>query len=214
MVSSQHEAMHRLFQHDPGTFARAFRALHLPFPDPIEVIILSTDLTDPAPVERRADTVLRIETHTGPFLLLVEAQGKEDPTRASAWAYYVSYLHAKYTLPIVLLVVCQDRSTAAWAEGPLSIGMPQWSSLMVHPLVLGPHNVAPVTDRKTAEADIPLATLSAITHAKDADVIAILEPLAAALRRSGKTPEHVIFAELTERGLGKDTAATRIWRNL
>lgn len=37
MVSSQREAMHRIFRHDPGTFARAFHALGLPFPDPLEV---------------------------------------------------------------------------------------------------------------------------------------------------------------------------------
>lgn len=58
MVSSQHEAMHRLFQHDPGTFARAFRALGPPFPEPLEVLLLSTDLTEPAPVER--NYILRV----------------------------------------------------------------------------------------------------------------------------------------------------------
>ncbi|MGM7646521.1 hypothetical protein ACSVDM_16600 [Nocardia sp. JW2] len=31
MVTSQHEAMHRIFRHDARTFARAFHALDLPF---------------------------------------------------------------------------------------------------------------------------------------------------------------------------------------
>ncbi|WP_069166371.1 hypothetical protein [Nocardia altamirensis] len=213
MVSSQHEAMHRLFQHDPGTFARAFRALHLPFPDPTEVILLSTDLTEPTPVERRADTVLRIETATGPFLLLVEAQSKEDATRPPAWAYYLSHLYAKYTLPTVLLVVCQDKTTAEWATGPLTIGMEQWPSLVVRPLVLGPHNVPSITDIDTAKSDIPLATLSAITHAKDPDVNAILKTLAAALRSVGDADDHDIFAELTEQGLA-NSPALKYWRTL
>ncbi|MEU0503708.1 hypothetical protein [Nocardia sp. NPDC005998] len=213
MVSSQHEAMHRLFQHDPGTFARAFRALGLPFPEPLEVLLLSTDLTEPAPVERRADTVLRVSSAQGQFLLLVEAQSKHDPTRPAAWAYYVAFLHAKYVLPIVLLVVCQDRVAASWARGPLPIGMPQWTSLTVHPLVLGPHNVPPVTEVEVAASDIPLATLSAITHAKEECAGAILETLAAALRSTGGTPEHNIFAELTELGLG-DSPAADIWRKL
>ncbi len=37
MVSSSHEAMHRIFQEDPGMFARTFRALNIPFSDPVAV---------------------------------------------------------------------------------------------------------------------------------------------------------------------------------
>ncbi|WP_342791229.1 hypothetical protein [Streptomyces montanus] len=46
MVSSSHEAMHRIFQEDPGAFARTFRALDLPFPDPVAVSLMPTDLTE------------------------------------------------------------------------------------------------------------------------------------------------------------------------
>ncbi|MGW4242634.1 MobF family relaxase [Nocardia sp. NPDC004722] len=52
MVSARHEAMHRIFQHDPAMFARAFRALALPFPDPTEVTVLPTDLTEHRPPRR------------------------------------------------------------------------------------------------------------------------------------------------------------------
>ncbi|WP_194820074.1 hypothetical protein [Nocardia sp. XZ_19_385] len=214
MVSPQHEAMHRLFQHDPGTFARAFRTLGLPFPDPHEVVLLSTDLTEPAPIERRADTVLRIGSSHGPFLLLVEAQRREDKDKPAAWAYYLAYLHSKYDLPIVLLVVCQDQPTAMWAEGPLHIGMPLWPSLAVRPLVLGPHNVPRITDLATAASDIPLTALSAITHAKEPDVGEILKTFAAALRDIGEVAEHNIFAELTELALGRNSKATQLWRKL
>lgn len=37
MVSSSHEAMHKIFTHDPAAFARAFHVLGLPFPDPVAV---------------------------------------------------------------------------------------------------------------------------------------------------------------------------------
>ncbi|WP_406232291.1 hypothetical protein [Nocardia sp. NBC_01009] len=213
MVRSPHEAMHRLFQHDPGVFTRAFHELALPFDDPLEVALLSTDLTESRPIERRVDTVMRIVTASGSFLLLVEAQGDKDPDKPASWAYYLSHLLAKFGLPPVLLVVCQDQSTATWAAGPWQLGPPQWSSLVVRPLVLGPHNVPEVTDVETAAADIPLAALSAITHAKAPGIGAILKALVTALRDIGNTDEAQLFAELTELGLSS-SPAIETWRKL
>ncbi|MFD8523474.1 hypothetical protein ACFV2D_26130 [Streptomyces capillispiralis] len=46
MVSSSHEALHRIFQQDPGLFARAARNLGVAFPPPISSTELSTDLTE------------------------------------------------------------------------------------------------------------------------------------------------------------------------
>ncbi|MEU4836987.1 hypothetical protein [Nocardia testacea] len=214
MVGSAHEAMHRLFQHDPGVFARAFRALELPFGDPSEVAVLTNDLTEIHPLERRVDTLLRITPVVGaPFLLLVEAQSRKDRDKPSAWAYYLTYLHAKYRLGVVLLVVCQDTGTAEWANEPITIGLPNWPTVTVRPLVLGPHNVPVVTDPNLASADIPLATLSAITHAKDAGVDAILRALAEALHGLGNEEDLHVFAELTELGLA-NTAAADTWSKL
>ncbi|MGV9667192.1 hypothetical protein [Nocardia niigatensis] len=212
MVSSKHEAMHRLFRSHPEVFGRAFETLGLPFPGPREVALLPNDLTEIDPIERRVDTLLRLDTDEGSFLLLVEAQGKDDRNKPSSWAYYLSHVHAKYQLPPVLLVVCQDTSTARWAEGPLTIGPRQWTSLVVRPLVLGPHNVPAVSDPCIAAGDIPLAALSAITHANDAGIGAILKALATALQ-SIDEDDALIFAELTELGLGKSPAA-QTWRQL
>lgn len=213
MVGSQHEALHRIFQHDPGMFARAFRELKVPLGVPSEVALLPTDLTEIRPLERRVDTLLRFTTSAGRFLLLVEAQGECDPDKPSAWAYYLAHAHAKYRLPAVLLVVCHDRGTAAWASRPVELGPAFWAaSFTVQPLVLGPDNVPVVTDPATAAADVPLATLSAMTHAKDPCIDAILKSLAAALRGIDEEDAHV-FAELTELGLGISKAA-ETWRTL
>ncbi|CAM4528947.1 hypothetical protein NONI108955_44845 [Nocardia ninae] len=212
MVGSQHEAMHRIFQHDPKMFARAFRALDVPLDDPTEVVLLPTDLTEVRPLERRVDTLLRFTTATGQFLLLVEAQGEDDPAKPSAWAYYLAHAHAKYRLPALLLVVCHDQATALWAARPVAFGQPFWSSLTMRPLVLGPENVRPVTDPDEAAADIALTALSAMTHAKDPCIGEILKALAAALRGIDEEDAHVI-AELTELGLGKSPAA-HTWRHL
>lgn len=213
MVSSSHEAMHRIFQEDPGAFARTFRRLDLPFPDPVAVSLMPTDLTEIQPTERRVDTLLRIDTASGEsHLLIVEAQGKPNPKKPSSWAYYVAHLREKYGIPPVLVVTCQDTSTAKWAEKPIVIGPGYWPTLTLRPLVLGPHNVPVITDPSAAARDVPLATLSAITHAKDPNAAAILKALAVALKTIDEATAR-IFAELTELGLGKAPAA-KTWRQL
>ncbi|MEU6380010.1 hypothetical protein [Streptomyces sp. NPDC046909] len=216
MVTSSHEAMHRIFQEDPGVFARTFRRLDLPladFPDPVAVSLLPNDLTEIQPTERRVDTLLRIDATSGEsHLLIIEAQGKPNPKKPSSWAYYVAHLREKYGIPPVLVVTCQDRSTARWAEKPIVIGPAFWPTLTLRPLVLGPHNVPVITDPSAAARDIPLATLSAITHAKDPNAPAILKALAVALKTIDEDTAR-IFAELTELGLGKALAA-ETWRQL
>jgi hypothetical protein len=89
--------MHRIFQEDPGVFARAFKALGIPFPTPIAASVLSPDATERKPIERRIDSVIRFETDdSGPYLLAVEAQCQGDKHKPAAWAYHASYLSAKH----------------------------------------------------------------------------------------------------------------------
>ncbi|MFF2942356.1 hypothetical protein ACFVSQ_21165 [Streptomyces niveus] len=213
MVSSPHEAMHRIFQEYPGLFSRVSEVLGVAFSTPTSVAVLPTDLTESRPVERRVDTLLRLDTeHEEPLLLAVESQGKKDPDKPASWTYYLSYLYAKYKTPPVLLVVCQDRATAEWAARPVHIGPKQWASLTLRPLVAGPHNMPLITNAADARKDLALATLSAITHADDPDIGAILKSLSAALREA---PESLAgpLVELTAQGLGKRPAAEQ-WRNL
>ncbi|MFE4493475.1 hypothetical protein ACFRKD_13595 [Streptomyces niveus] len=213
MVSSPHEAMHRIFQEYPGLFSRVSEVLGVAFSPPTSVAVLPTDLTESRPVERRVDTLMRLDTeHEEPLLLAVESQGKKDPDKPASWTYYLSYLYAKYKTPPVLLVVCQDRATAEWAARPVHIGPKQWASLTLRPLVAGPHNMPLITNAADARKDLALATLSAITHADDPDIGAILKSLSAALREA---PESLAgpLVELTAQGLGKRPAAEQ-WRNL
>ncbi|MER5553262.1 hypothetical protein ABT001_16575 [Streptomyces sp. NPDC002793] len=214
MVSSPHEAMHRIFQEYPDLFSRVSEVLGVNIPTPTSATVLATDLTENSPVERRVDTLLRIETQDdGPFLLAIEAQGKKDPRKTASWPYYVSYLHNRYgALPILLLVVCQDHATARWAARPITIGLRQWRTLTLNPLVAGPHNMPVIKNVAEARKDLALATLAAITHADDPDVDAILKTLSAALR---DTPESIAepIAELIAQGLG-DRPAAQQWRNL
>ncbi|MFF0116000.1 RpnC/YadD family protein [Streptomyces prasinus] len=213
MVSSSHEAMHRIFQHDPGLFSRVSHFLGVDVPTPVRATVLPTDLTDTRPVERRVDTLLRLETaEQGAFLLAVEAQGKRVPGKSADWAYYIAHLWTKYRLPTALLVVCQDHATARWAQQPVCSGPPQLPTLTLTPLVAGPHNMPVITDPEEARADLVLASLAAITHAADTVVNEILKALSTALRDA---PEDIAdpIVEFTAQGLG-NRPAKHLWRNL
>ncbi|NGO49190.1 hypothetical protein [Streptomyces ureilyticus] len=215
MIGSSHEALHRIFQKDPGLLTRACqRLLHIPFPEPREIAVLNADLTEIQPIERRVDTLLRVDTDDGDYLLVIESQGKKNEAKRGSWAYYLSYLYEKYRCEPVLLVVTQCSSTARWAAQPIRFGLPGWSSLTVRPIVLGPDNVPVIADEREAERDIPLAVFSAMTHGKGPGAAAILEPLAAALGGGViDTETAAVFAELIESGL-VDPQAKKIWRDL
>ncbi|MFJ8094076.1 hypothetical protein [Streptomyces griseofuscus] len=54
MVGSSHEASRRIFQKDPAVLTKALqRVLHVPFPEPREIVAMNVDLTEIEPVERR-----------------------------------------------------------------------------------------------------------------------------------------------------------------
>lgn len=213
MVSSPHEAMHRIFQDRPGLFSGVSEVLGVDFGPPVAITVVPTDLTEARPVERRVDTLLRIDTENdASYLLAIESQGKKDPAKPASWAYYLSYLHTKYRLPPVLLVVCQSQATAEWAERPFFIGPPQWAALTLRPLVAGPHNMPVLTDAAEVRKDLALATLSLITHGADRDPGVILKAMTTALR---DTPEDVKnpIVDLISQGLGTLPAAA-LWRKL
>ncbi|CAL9486546.1 hypothetical protein [Streptomyces sp. enrichment culture] len=216
MVSSSHETLHRIFQEDPGLFVRAVKGVGVTFADPVAAVPFPTDLTENRPVERRVDTLLRLETGDGArFLLAVESQGKPDSDKPASWAYYLSHLHAKYRLPPLLLVVCADRRTADWASRHVDIGPVQWPSLTVRPLVLGPDSLPVINTPDEAARDIPLTVLSAAVHRRDPDAGAILKALATALKDLSADDESTAskFIELTEQGLGT-TPAANLWRQI
>ncbi|MFD7765399.1 hypothetical protein [Streptomyces sp. NPDC059787] len=213
MVSSSHEALHRVFQKDPALLTRALqRVLNIHFPEPRDFAVLNADLTEIEPVERRVDTLMRVETDKGAYLLVVEAQGKVDDAKRGSWAYYLSYLYAKYRCEPVLIVITQSRATARWAARPIRLGLPGWHSLTVRPLVLGPENVPVIRDEQEAERDVPLAVLSAMTHGRGKRAAAILEPLAAALRTMDAESAAVFVAFVDSCLI--DTQAKEIWRDL
>ncbi|MBO0803063.1 MAG: hypothetical protein J2P25_08315 [Nocardiopsaceae bacterium] len=215
-VSPEHEALHRVFLNDEQLFSRAvFRVLGIKLPAD-KMTELNVDLTEIRPVERRADSVLRAEFvpggADGDFILLIESQTEQEDTRRMSWPYYVAYLHDKYKVDVVLIVVCRKLATARWAREPIRIGRPDAICMTVTPLVLGPDNVPLLTTAEEAAADPHFAVFAALTHGHGRGKRVILEALAAALGTidEGKAED---LAEFTEVGLG-DSPGAEIWRKL
>ncbi|MFD9115989.1 hypothetical protein [Streptomyces bottropensis] len=158
------------------------------------------------------DSLVRVDTDEGAFLLVLESQGRQDERKRGSWPYYLAYLHEKYRVEPVLIVMTQNRSTAKWAAQPIRFGLPDWASLVVRPLVLGPDNVPVIANEAEVARDVTLAVFSAITHGKGQDAAEILEPLAAVLQTLNPDTAAV-FAELVESGL-VDDQAKKMWKEL
>ncbi|MFE0133733.1 hypothetical protein ACFWY6_19515 [Streptomyces sp. NPDC059037] len=214
MVTSQHEVSHRIFQQQPELLTPVFRILGVPLPEKPSVEVITPDVTETRPLERWIDTLLRISAPDGSaFLLAIEAQMRRDPDKAASWGYYLSYLHSKYNIPALLLVVCQDKATSAWAMGPFRMGLSDWTALSVHPMVVGPGNVPMITDPEEIAQDFTFAAFSAVTHGRSPGHKAILEALVTALGSTGnrKTFDH--YWQLVDAGLG-DIPARAAWKDL
>ncbi|MGA5487815.1 hypothetical protein ACPCK1_08575 [Streptomyces pseudogriseolus] len=213
MVTATHEASHRLFQEHPEALAPVFEALGLPPPSKPDFRELSPDTTEIRPVERRADTVLMFEPDMGEhFVLAVEAQTKKDPEKARNWAYDVAYLRAKYDLPVLLVAVCRDSATAAWAMGPFACSVGPWTTQVTRPFVLGPQTVPEVTEEAEVARRPALAALSAIVHSQGRRTAAILETVARGLVALEPDITRYWF-EVVEVGL-ESTPARENWRKL
>ncbi|MFF5017554.1 hypothetical protein [Streptomyces sp. NPDC001165] len=213
MVTSAHEGMHRIFQERPEILTPVFGLLGVPLSAKATVDAVTTDVTEARPLERRVDTVLCVGPSDGEdFLLAIESQSGKDEGKASSWAYYVAYLQAKYRLPVLLLVVCQDRSTAKWATGPFDCGTRGWTAQRTFPLVAGPDNLPKITDIRTATKNPALAVLSALAHARSADCEAILRAITTALQEIRETdPETAdYFFDFLEISLGNTPAGQKL----
>jgi hypothetical protein len=213
MVTSHHEAAHRIFQERPQLLVSTLRILDVPLPDGASFEVLPTDTTEIEPLERRVDSVLRVTPPSGrSFVVAIESQRRPDPDKGFSWAYYLGYLKSRYKCQALLLAVCPDKATATWAAGPFDLGPDGWVSLSVRPLALGPDNVPVIADPAEAARNMPMATLSAMMHGRNPGSEAILEALARALGAVGDE-DAKYYAHTIEAGLGT-AQAREIWRNL
>ncbi|MFJ8716778.1 hypothetical protein ACIRD9_26955 [Streptomyces violaceus] len=213
MVTSTHETSHRIFQDHPEVLTPAFEALGLPPPAKATIEALTPDATEIKPLERRVDTVLKVEPSEGDgFLIAIEAQTARSRDKGSSWSYYVAYLRAKFDLPVLLVAVCRNRPTASWAAGPFECRVGNWMTQATRPFVLGPDNVPVITDESMIVREPAMATFSAIVHSDSEDAPAILGMVARGMRSFDKATAKY-WCEWLEVGL-EDTPVQETWREL
>ena len=205
--------MHQYFRDNPESIEHTFRGIGFDsFPDITSSIEISGDVTVLEPTERRADSVLRMTTKAGDrFIMIFEAQRERSEEKRARWPQYLTNLYDRHKEPVVLVVVCHDRATAAWAEKPISLGPDFWATCVVNPLVLGPHNV-PAPTGPISEEDLPLAVFGVITRGKDPEVAGILGGVAEALQKTDeKTRENfVLYIQLAL----TDPFVAEEWKNM
>lgn len=172
--------------------------------------MLPNDVTEIKPLERRVDTAMYIQSTDGfSYIVVFEAQGKKDAAKRRSWPYYLAYLHERYRCPVLLVVICQDPSTAKWAREPIEIGVGEFTSFAAFPFVLEPKTV-PVLSQ-IDEKDLLLGVLSVITHGREIDK-AELRTLAKALW-SADAETRTDLATYVQLGLGSLPAASE-WRTI
>lgn len=163
---------------------------------------------------RSMDSVPRVVRPDGrePFILLVEAQTGVETKKETSWPYYIAYLRDRYKLEVVLLVLCVDTATAAWAARPLRTGLGRPTQVTV-PHVLGPSNVPRVSRIQDASTDLDFAAFCLWIHSNDPDIEGILTVMGEALAQDTDREARDDLAGLIEDGLGSEHAR-KIWRNL
>src|SRR5215470_6216245 len=180
MLSYVHEALAEMFRDRPALAAELLTGLFgVSVPLFEQARVSSADLTDVAPTEYRADVVVILSVMDAPVLgVVVEAQLRDDGRKRRSWPAYVATLYARLGCPVELLVVCPDRTAAAWCGTPIAVN---GSGFVLTPQVFGPGQVPVVTDPELAKRQPELAVLSAMAHGERSGDKGVFEALLAAL---------------------------------
>lgn len=181
MPSHVHEALIELFRQRPALAAELLRSqLGVPMPPYATATVGSSDLTDLSPTEYRADAVVVLTGDDAPVgAVVVEVQLRRDPAKRWSWPVYLTTLRARLRVPVVLLVVCPDRTSATWCSAPIDLGHPGWT---LRPVVIAPDRVPVLTDPEEAAGSPELAVLSAMAHGAGTDGDKVLSAFMSGLR--------------------------------
>ncbi|MFI1420010.1 hypothetical protein ACH4VX_18880 [Streptomyces sp. NPDC020731] len=215
MPNVSHDTLHGFLPGRPKALNRALDLLDLGIPPGVTTETLPTDASGaPKMFTRQMGSVLRVVRPDGrdPFILLVEAQTRIETKKETSWPYYIAYLRDRYRLEVVLLVLCVDTATAAWAARPLRTGVGRPTQVTV-PHVLGPSNVPRMNRVQDASADLDFAAFCLWIHSNDPDIEGILTVVGEALAQDTDRDAQDDLAGLIEDGLGSEHAR-KIWRNL
>jgi hypothetical protein len=158
-----HEMPLEMIQRRPG-FALELLALATDG-DPTgygDVRLESVDMNVRLPVEYRADSVVSLTAPDGErVFVIIEIQNRHIKEKIWAWLSYVGCLMGTRKCPVMLVVVCPDKSVAAHYDQPIQI---EHSCVVLRPTVVGPDKLPVLSEPEDIAASPELATLGAIAH--------------------------------------------------
>ncbi len=213
MVTQAHEVPNRILQEDPESVTRMLKHIGIPVPRVKQTTVLSPDATESRPLERRIDAVFRVDTEEEPFLVALEVQRDDVESKWSTWLYYCSYLQEKLTLPVILMVICDDAKVAVWASRARAFGPTAHKTMQLAPVVCGPRSVPRFLDPDEVANDLPLAAISVIAHSAEPDADLHMTVFATALEAQPDGENKFTLADLVSAGLSGSPAA-RLWSTI
>jgi hypothetical protein len=192
--SHLHEVLLELFRQRPALAAELLSvAFGLALPAHVAARVEPAEFTDLRPAQYRADAVVALIDSDEPVLaVVVEVQLRPDEDKRWIWPVYLASLRARERCPVVLLVVCPAKPTAAWCRRSIVTGHPGWD---LAPLVLGPESVPLVTDPAEAVRSPEMAVLSVMAHGHGPDRERVLDAFAAALG-SVELDRYTLYSDL------------------
>jgi hypothetical protein len=213
MVTQAHEVPNRILQEDPESVTRMLKHIGIPVPRVKQTTVLSPDATESRPLERRIDAVFRVDTEEEPFLVALEVQRDDVESKWSTWLYYCSYLQEKLTLPVILMVICDNPKVAVWASKARAFGPTAHKTMQLAPIVCGPRSVPKFLDPDQVANDLPLAAISVIAHSAEPDADLQMTVFATALEAQPDGENKFTLADLVSAGLSGSPAA-RLWSTI
>jgi hypothetical protein len=174
-VSFLHEAPRLLLEARPSLL---FELLGTPVPEAAQVNMVSADLTQALPAERRADAVVTVvQGETTLAVYVVEVQLAVDPEKHFAWPLYAAAAHARHRCPTRVVVLTPHPEVATWARQSIGSFQPEHG---FRPCVVGPGDVPiPSANDPAAQPSPDYAVMGALLHSRGPQV---LEALAATMR--------------------------------
>src|ERR1700734_3062395 len=182
MPSVTHEAPIELIRQHPGLAVELLQAMSdVDLPSEIAVSLGPTDLSEVAPVKFLADAVVIVaDKATGEpaLVIIIEPQGRDDPTKEFSWPVYVTVTRRHLQCQrAFLLVICPDPVEAEKCRRLISTGHPGFD---LRPEVIGPFN-APGVGSASPYLAIFAAFMGAVNLEEDQGARAFLT----AVRESG-----------------------------
>lgn len=158
MPSQTHEAVLDLLREHPELLQTLLQdALRAPVRDVRIQDGASESLGQVAAVERRADLVVVATIRRRRVVVVVEVQLRPDRRKREVWPLYQASARKRHRAQTLLVVLCVDRRTAAWARQPIALD-PLGS--VCCPLVIGPDELPTRPDANHTAGQLLLMLLA------------------------------------------------------